>query len=70
LQGTNKCIIIFAKKDFMNLAFCKILRKYFFKILPLIHRLMNNQFLKEVLIECFTEMFDQNYKFRRVYNQK
>ncbi len=51
----------------MDLAFRKILKQDFPEVLPLIQKLMNNQFSNQVLIERFGEMFDQNYECWGVY---
>nr|WP_109299825.1 GNAT family N-acetyltransferase [Aquimarina sp. AU474] len=51
----------------MDLAFHKILKQDFLEVLPLIQKLMNNQFSDQILIERFGEMFDQNYECWGVY---
>ncbi len=51
----------------MNLAFHKILKKDMPAILPLIQKLMNNQFTDEILMERFDEMFEQNYECWGIY---
>lgn len=55
----------------MNLAFHKILKQDFNTVLPLLQKLMNNQFTDDVLVQRFEEMFDQNYECWGVYlNEK
>ena len=63
----SKSIIILAKNHEMNLAFNKILKADFPEVLPLIQKLMKNQFSDETLLQRFGEMFDQNYECRGIY---
>ncbi|MGI0107535.1 GNAT family N-acetyltransferase [Salinimicrobium sp. WS361] len=53
---------IFAEKMGMNLAFNKILKEEIPHILPMVQELMGQQFSNEILIQRFSEMFDQNYE--------
>ena len=58
---------IFAEKKGMELAFNKILKTEIPQILPLVQQLMGNQFSDEVLMERFSEMFEQNYECFGIY---
>ncbi|SDL79442.1 hypothetical protein SAMN04488034_11226 [Salinimicrobium catena] len=51
----------------MNPAFNKILKEQIPQILPLVQRLMENQFSDEILQERFEEMFTQNYECFGIY---
>ncbi len=51
----------------MDPAFNKILKEEIPLILPLIQKLMGNQFSDEVLYERFSEMFGQNYECHGIY---
>ncbi|WP_245583429.1 GNAT family N-acetyltransferase [Salinimicrobium terrae] len=53
---------IFAEKNWMNLAFNKILKEEIPQILPLIQQLMGNTFSNDILTQRFEEMFSQNYE--------
>ncbi|PKV49778.1 hypothetical protein ATE84_1815 [Aquimarina sp. MAR_2010_214] len=54
----------------MDLAFHKILEEDFDIVLPLLQKLMNNQFSDIVLTQRFSEMFEQNYECWGVYLDK
>ncbi|WP_062062518.1 GNAT family N-acetyltransferase [Aquimarina longa] len=54
----------------MNLAFHKILKEDFCKALPLLQKLMKNQFSDDILMQRFEEMFEQNYECWGVYLDK
>ncbi len=58
---------IFAEKSRMELAFNKILKSQIPQILPLVQRLMENQFPDEILQQRFEEMFTQNYECFGIY---
>ena len=58
---------IFAEKQDMEPAFNKILKEEIPLILPLIQRLMEDQFPNDVLKARFEEMFDQNHECRGVF---
>ena len=60
-------MIIFAENSRMELAFNKILKSHIPQILPLVQRLMENQFPDEVLQQRFEEMFTQNYECFGIY---
>ena len=51
----------------MEPAFNKILKEEIPLILPLIQRLMGNEFSDEVLRDRFEEMFAQNYECRGIF---
>ncbi len=70
LHLRDKCIIIFAENHHMNLAFHKILKQDFPESLPMVQKLMNNQFSDDILLERFEEMFEQNYECWGVYLDK
>lgn len=61
---------IFAEKSRMELAFNKILKGQIPQILPLVQRLMENQFSDEVLQQRFEEMFTQNYECFGIYQEE
>lgn len=60
-------MIIFAENSCMKLAFNKILKEEIPQILPLVQRLMENQFSDEILLERYREMFGQNYECFGIY---
>ncbi|WP_459213064.1 GNAT family N-acetyltransferase [Aquimarina rhabdastrellae] len=53
----------------MELSFELIDKKDLEIIIPFIQELMGNQYSDEILIERFSEMFDQNYECRGIFYQ-